>query len=398
MSDVLLTYSWVRSSYAALRNLSRHGIRVVAADSYAVGMCQWSKYKAGFVRYPSHYHDEDAFVDAIAEACADQNIRVLLPSHNETELLAKHRVRLPSGVDRLLPHFEHCALFNNKALAYQLARSLGVPVPARIEYGDPTEISSKILEAGLSQVVIKLLTGNSAKGVFYANSAADAQQVVLELIEQYSLEADRFPQIEERVFGEGVGCSVLYWHGVPIADFGHRRLREKIQTGGTSTLREVFEDERIRAAAHKIFSAVGWHGLAMAEFKYCSTTGRFWFIEVNPRMWGSMSLPISAGVEFPYLAWLCAIEGPDAAHRFLAASNRKRAWKGRWLLGDCILAASQLASGHIADAGATLFSSSDSFDDFYWDDLGALAGEIVHYGSRFASTLSANPSEIGMVR
>ena len=69
MNDVLLTYGWVRSSYAALRNLSSHGLNVTVADSYRFGMCQSSRLKKNFVRYPSHYDDEKAFVEKIINLC-----------------------------------------------------------------------------------------------------------------------------------------------------------------------------------------------------------------------------------------------------------------------------------------------------------------------------------------
>ena len=93
-------------------------------------------------------------------------------------------------------------------------------------------------------------------------------------------------------------------------------LGSGIATGGTSTLREAVAHAGIEQAAQRIFDAIGWHGLAMSEWKVCPHTGQFWFVEVNPRMWGSIALPISVGVEFPYLAWLCAAEGEEAARAY----------------------------------------------------------------------------------
>ena len=66
-------------------------------------------------------------------------------------------------------------------------------------------------------------------------------------------------------------------------------LGSGIATGGTSTLREAVAHAGIEQAAQRIFDAIGWHGLAMSEWKVCPETGRFWFVEVNPRMWGSMA-------------------------------------------------------------------------------------------------------------
>jgi predicted ATP-grasp superfamily ATP-dependent carboligase len=39
----------------------------------------------------------------------------------------------------------------------------------------------------------------------------------------------------------------------------------------------------------------------MAEFKRDDRTGQHLLLELNPRFWGSLSLPIKAGVDFPDL-------------------------------------------------------------------------------------------------
>lgn len=62
MANILLTYGWVRSSYAALRNLSKNGYKVTVSDSSRVGMSQFSRHKVGFEKYTSHYEDEEKFI------------------------------------------------------------------------------------------------------------------------------------------------------------------------------------------------------------------------------------------------------------------------------------------------------------------------------------------------
>ena len=396
-ANVLLTYGWVRSSYAAMRNLTSHGISTWVSDSGRVGMSQWSRLKAGSSLYTPHYVDEQAFVADVVRLASSLRVRYVLPSHNETEVLARYRDLLPSGTDRFLPDAEHCRTFNNKARAYELASSLGLSVPKRVPaYERADDVAELMQEAGMSRVVIKLLTGNSAKGVYYATAASEATRIVERLIRQYDLSPDRYPQVEEYVEGEGAGCSVLYWDGARVADFQHRRLREKTTTGGTSTLREVMSHEAMRVDARRLMEGIGWHGLAMVEFKVCPMTGRHWFIEVNPRMWGSIPFAISAGAEFPYLAWLCATEGIEAARHF--DRHRKASWRGRWLLGDMILAASQVSKLQLRDACRTLWrADADSVDDFHWDDVGSFLGEVAYYGSKFLKTRSMNPEDVGMV-
>ncbi len=104
---LLLTYGWVRSSYAAMRNLDSHGLGVHVADTGRVGMSQFSRFKRGLSVYCSHYVDEQTFVRDIKRLCVEHKLDLIMPSHNETEVLAKHRSELGERLSRLLPHYEH---------------------------------------------------------------------------------------------------------------------------------------------------------------------------------------------------------------------------------------------------------------------------------------------------
>jgi predicted ATP-grasp superfamily ATP-dependent carboligase len=399
MSDVLLTYGWVRSSYSALRNLKKHDLQVVVSDSSRIGMSQFSRFPSGFKKYTSHYEDENKFISDILDICSFKEIKLILPSHNETEIIARHRHKFSDDLVAMIPDASHCRMFNNKSDAYDYVSNIGVPVPSRIKYADPNLVSQLLKSKGVKKTVIKLLTGNSGKGVFYGENAEHTQSVVRKLIEKYKLVPSRYPQVEEYVEGEGYGCSVLYSSGKFIAHFTHRRLRDKIETGGTSTLREAAVHEGIEAATKTIFDSLGWNGLAMCEFKVCPETGRFWFIEVNPRMWGSISLAIEAGVEFPYLAWLCASNSSAAAIKYHASSKIASKWKARWLLGDIFLVLGHLSKLNLKAVRDILVEEKvDSIDDFFWDDPFVFFGEVFAYLKTAISKRSINASEKGMLR
>ena len=398
-ANVLLTYGWVRSSYAALRNLTKYGLKVTVSDSSSIGMSQLSRFKEGFEKYTSHYEDEEQFIEDLVSICKRKEIDLIFPSHNETEIIAKYRHRFPPKLTQLIPEEHHCSIFNNKSRAYELVNSLGIPVPKRLEYKDPLTLSKELESNNMHKTVIKLLTGNSAKGVFYSNSPLESQSIVLKLIEAYKLSPDRYPQIEEYVSGEGYGSSVLYWKGQLIANFTHKRLRDKIESGGTSTLREVAQHKGIETAAMKIFDHIGWNGLAMCEFKVCPRTHKFWFIEVNPRMWGSIPLSINAGVEFPALACMCVTKGPNAAIEHYKQTSKKLNWRARWILGDIFVAVRNLCRFQFTAFRSILSNRGiDSVDDFFWDDPWVFFGQILFYFKNTFSKMSFNPSEKGMLK
>lgn len=397
--NVLITYGRMRSSYAALRNLEKKGLKVFVADSCRIGMGQVSFKKSGFDVYPSHYQDEDKFIEAIKTICRYRRIDYIFPSHNETSVLSKHQHRLPQGVSVLLPDHQTIEKFNNKSISYDIAEELGVPTPQRIEYATVDDLTMKLLKFSWTKTVVKLLTGNSSKGVFHCNSVNQTIETVKFLISKFKLQPSRFPQVEEVVSGDGWGSSVLFWHGVKVAGFTHRRLREKINTGGTSTLREASCNIDLEIAAEKIFSHMNWHGLAMAEFKVCPKTKKYWFIEVNPRMWGSIPLAIDSGIEFPYLALLCAEKGPEEARAYLNRQSVRFGWRNRWLLGDMMLASKNLFIGKPKTAFDIVFNSSvNATDDFFLDDPFVFPGEVIHYLTQAILKRSTNSFEEGMLR
>lgn len=398
-SKVLITNGSSRTSYAAMRSLSKKGIYCVSGDTVKHGMCQYSKYSKGSRIYTSHYKNEDAFISDLVKIVEDTKITTILPSHNETEIIARHRDKFKSDVLSLVPREEHCKVFNNKSLSYDLVESLNIPTPRRFLYEDLVGLEHLLKKEFVERVVIKLLTGNSAKGVFYANTSQEAIKIVQGLISKYNLQKDRYPQVEEHVDGIGYGHSVLFWNGELIAGFTHKRLRDKIETGGTSTYREAALNKHIEEASFKIMSSIGWHGLAMCEYKVCPNTNKFWFIEINPRMWGSLPLAVASGVDFPYLAFLCANKGPLHAKQFQLSKNISYGWKGKWLLGDIFINLKNLKKGRLRLFIKNIFfEKTNSYDDFYWNDPMVFIGEILAYLKKTISKKSTNPSEDGMLR
>jgi predicted ATP-grasp superfamily ATP-dependent carboligase len=161
--------------------------------------------------------------------------------------------------------------------------------------------------------------------VQYAHSAQELKETVAR--HEY---LSRHPfLIQEYIAGQGQGIFALYDHGTPLAFFAHRRLREKPPTGGESVLSESIPvDPGQRAMAHSVLQSVGWHGVAMVEFKV-TADGKPYLIEVNGRFWGSLQLAIDAGVDFPWLLYQLATgTGVDKVDRYAVGVQ----W--RWLLGD----------------------------------------------------------------
>ena len=82
--------------------------------------------------------------------------------------------------------------------------------------------------------------------------------------------------------------------------------------------------------AKKIMDALSWHGVAMVEFRVSSNNEVPYLVEINPRYWGSLRLPIVSGIDFPYYHYLMTI-----GEKMNFSFNYRLGIKARWLLfGD----------------------------------------------------------------
>ncbi|MGC2490400.1 MAG: hypothetical protein WA412_17120, partial [Candidatus Sulfotelmatobacter sp.] len=78
-------------------------------------------------------------------------------------------------------------------------------------------------------------------------------------------------------------------------------------TGGVSvTAVAEHPDPLLVESSLALLRALRWEGVAMVEFKVNPNNGSAVLMEVNGRYWGTISLPVSAGVDFPWYHWQVA--------------------------------------------------------------------------------------------
>ena len=168
--------------------------------------------------------------------------------------------------------------------------------------------------------------------------------------------------VQEYCPGEGVGIEMLIHDGECLACFQHRRLKEHPPSGGVAVLASAeLPDKALVEASRKLLRALEWEGVAMVEFRQNPANGTAVLMEVNGRFWGTTSLPLQAGFEFPVYQWkLLHGQEPkipdryavgirwrwtagylERTHRLLASSAGRPDQDSRWkamadLLGDCL--------------------------------------------------------------
>jgi predicted ATP-grasp superfamily ATP-dependent carboligase len=329
-SDVFLTDAHWRKSLAAVRALGVNGIRITAGESTRLATAAFSRYCHRTVVYPSPLFNPAEFVYFLLRELSRHSYQMLLPMEDETTfLISKFHSEFSRRTYLPIPSFEKLQFANRKDKILKLAEDKGIPIPKTWYIDDITQLND--LKASLPYpVVIKPKNSAGAVGVSYPKNSD-------ELIKQYLTIHQRFPYplIQERIpsHGNGYGASFLMGKSGDVkASFVHKRLREYPVTGGASTLRESVRNDDVRDMAHTLLKALDWFGVAMVEFKMDPRDGIPKLMEINPRFWGSLSLAVAAGVNFPYL-----LLKMSRGENFKPVEHYQIGKKCRWLLPGDIL-------------------------------------------------------------
>jgi predicted ATP-grasp superfamily ATP-dependent carboligase len=321
-----------RPALAVTRSLGRRGIEVLVGAESKRSLASSSKYCAGRVEYPSPYHEPVGFSRFLRDLARRRHIDVLIPITDVTTyIVARHKAELEGGVRLPIPDFSAFDFVSDKWKLLKHAQETGMAIP-RTHFLRGAEGLGEVLGKLQYPVVVKparsrVLTesGWMRTQVRYADSETELTRLYRE---NASL---RLPSlIQERINGPGIGLFLLFDRGHLVTTFSHRRLREKPPSGGVSTLCEsIAVDPRLKSQAVDLFEALGWHGVAMVEYKLDRESGEPLLMEVNGRFWGSLQLAIAAGVDFPYLLYRLAVDGCVEAPAAYTIGVRNR-----WLLGD----------------------------------------------------------------
>lgn len=370
--DVLVTYCWNRVGYNILRSLSSHGLKVWAADTSKKNICSLSKFCAGSFVYPDPFTEEEAFVECLLAKVEELKPQVLLPTHDESVVIMRHRERFPKEL--IIPYEGERLLLDlaNKAKATEMARKAGVPVPQVYATADDVKVYP---------IVFKTVIGNSAKGVYFPKSKEDLLQLMLEHENDEML-------LEDWVGGTDYSVDCVRWDGFYKSSVYHA-LVTKTDGGGTTTQREIVDVPELENYAKLLLDTVDFHGVCGLDFRYDPTTGRSAFIEVNARFTGGLATPIVAGFDIPWVVYKLATEG-----RYDEPINVKVGTKTKWILGDVITLMGRLLSFKWSWSEMKqvfTFRGFDGFDDYFSDDKKAIWGEMSYYFEKLVRNRKLNP-------
>jgi predicted ATP-grasp superfamily ATP-dependent carboligase len=181
---------------------------------------------------------------------------------------------------------------------------------------------------------------------------------------------------------------MLFNRGQLKAKVAYRQLRDYPASGGQATLRVSLRSEMAERFFQTFLEELQWHGPCQADFIVDRQSGVPYLIDVNPRLWGSLTQAIASGVDFPYLIYRLAKDGDVPI-----VESFKTGIVTRWIGGDLAALPSRLRESRqkLAIMRDFLFPSTPAtlLDDFSMDDplpLVTWCADAVARAVKFRST------------
>lgn len=302
LKRVMVTDASQRKSVPIIRSLGKKGVHVVAGEDRPLSMGFYSRFASQRLRYPPP-EKEEQFINWLIDSGRAGKFDIVFPIDERTMgPVTKYKGELEKYLTVPVVDHDTFMLARNKARTMEFAEKLGIPVPRTVVCSREEDLPD-ILKMMPVPAVIKARESSGSRGLCYVYDSSRIFNEYKRIHVKYP-----FPLVQEFIppGGSTYGVEGLCDHGRVLRLFVHRRIREYPINGGPSTLRESIYKPDILDHAVRLLAAIEWHGVVMLEFKEDPRTGKCVLIEINPKFWGSIALPIAAGVDFPYLLYQLA--------------------------------------------------------------------------------------------
>jgi D-aspartate ligase len=296
---------------AVVRSLGRRGVPVIGLDRDTNGLGLHSRYTTIAGRCPYPLESERAFINLLMEIGAALNHKaVLFPCLDEWVFaVARHRAELEEYFILPFSGLDTIERILDKKLLYRMCHQRGIPIPRTFYIGEqsPEQIAKQIrFPCIVKPALQREFTSEFGEKVFRASS----REEFLNMCKR----AAHHPLLAQEIIGSGTDsfyslCSYIGRDRQPKGVFVGRKLEQYPPDFGTACLVDSRYVEQVVERGLDILNRFGYYGISEVEFIYDDRDGDFKLLDINTRVWKWIGLPIRAGIDLPWLAYMDAIQG-----------------------------------------------------------------------------------------
>ena len=267
---------------------------------------------ADFVTIP--VAQDPGFADDVLSLCRLKNIHAVLPLvTRELIPLASRQTEFEVAGSRLvISPLSSLEIANNKSRTLEFLEWRGIEVPAYrvVENIEQFRIALEELGFPAKPVCFKPSVANGSRGFRIVTNQVDELDLLFNHKPEHLfirpeeairiLSTGTFPEllVSEYLPGDEYSVDCLARHGEPVLVVP--RLRKKMIRG--ISVEGIFEeDKEIIRFCQQVIQALKLHGNIGIQLKR-SASGKAQLLEINPRLQGTVSAALGAGINFPLLA------------------------------------------------------------------------------------------------
>ena len=316
-----------------VRSLGRAGLQVFTVCHTEHSLAAHSRYSAAAWRIETTPRDA-GFADEVESLARELNVgSIVTIAESYHDSLVRWRERLEPDIHVFSPMAECFAKATDKELMYQVASRLGVPVARGTTLDN---LMSESGERSLRFPLVLRTRNQNAKDetapwkAAYANSEAELKRLYepVKHIAANVLVQEYHPGVEDHV-------QVLMHKGEAFMTGEYTGEHHMPLAGGVTVQRVTCRHEDVTRDAVRILKEIGWEGVAGVQFHFDPATGRYIFLEINPRFIGGLPTVIMAGFDAPFLLWQSHFEPERMRPTPYRLGMRTRILGGdaNWMLG-----------------------------------------------------------------
>jgi predicted ATP-grasp superfamily ATP-dependent carboligase len=337
---VLMSAEEITGGLAAVRALRAAGYEPWVALTRPRPLIASSRAPAGFVAAPDPALDADAFARALAAAADELSVVAVIPGSEDALLGLAGRTHLfPAAAVVGIPEPDVVERVLDKVAVAELAAASGLETPRTVTLG-AAELRSRAAELAYPVVLkpdrTKVHNDQGSLQRVEARRVENAQQLQDVVA---SATVDRW-LVQPFLDGALAAVCGVVWDGRIVCASNQLAARIWPPICGISAYAvTVPRDEQVERAVEQLLARIGWNGIFQAQF--LRLRDRAYFIDLNPRIYGSLALAAAAGLNLPAV-WVDLLRGrtPSVAPyrvgtRYRAEGNDARALTselrhGRW--------------------------------------------------------------------
>ncbi|MCD6162304.1 MAG: hypothetical protein J7K40_07810 [candidate division Zixibacteria bacterium] len=297
-----------RSCLTIIRSLGRYNLQVHIGWYQASDAALHSRYVSKAHDIPSYSPDDDAWKTELTTLIEKEKYDLVVPVNEQaSKPLEEHRQEFEKYPGVYLLNKKAYDIAFNKIKTGELAKMLNICIPNERKVKDLSQIDA-IIDEFKFPVVLKPTASFGLKNLqkklyVYKAYSRDELKTILNHLLYYG---DVLAQ--ENFIGTGVGIEFIASQGKILFAFEHIRIHEPLMGGGSSYRKSASPHPELLEASKKLIKEMDYTGVGMAEFKYNFKTGKWIFLEINGRFWGSLPLAAAAGADFPRFLYQMRVE------------------------------------------------------------------------------------------